>query len=250
MSRLMYSAEDTLMTAAELAAVPTPASMGRFHQPVGFGDFLELIKLRLDRVGITINHEEFVTTADNQTFFGAMELGLDGFQRDDMVITLGVRGSHNQKVPRAICLGNRVIVCSNLCFNGDMANLSTKQTTNVWSRLPGMVDQAVAQIPALAQREEERVDAYKMFGLKPRVGDAALVELTRRGAMTSAQLGRAIQEWDRPSFEEHTDSGFSAWRLLNAVTEVQKPTGETCNMDLVRSRTARTVSFLDEVVGL
>ena len=250
MSQLMYCGEDTLVTAAELAAVPTPAPMGAFHQPVGFGDFLELIKHRMSTVGINVANEEYVLDGSGQTFFGCMELALDGFQRDDMSITLGVRGSHNQKVPRGITLGNRVMVCSNLCFSGDIGTMSTKQTTNVWQRLPGLVDQAVATIPQLAHREEERVEAYKMYGMKPRVGDAALVELTRQGALTSAQLGRAIQEWDRPSFEEHTESGFSAWRLLNAVTEVQKPTGANVNMDTVRERTSRAVQWMDDVVGL
>lgn len=245
MSRLMYSPEDTVLTADQLAQVPTPAPQGRFHQPVGFGDFMELIRLRLDRAGITIHQEEYCLDNAGDTFFGTMALGLDGFQRDDMQITLGVRGSHSQKVPRAICLGNRVMVCSNLCFSGDLATLSTKQTTNVWNRLPGLVDTAVASIPALAHREEERADSYKLFGMNPRHGDAALVELARRGALTSAQLGRAIQEWDRPSFEEHAEDGFNAWRLLNAVTEAQKPTGQTCNMDLVRSRTAKAVDFID-----
>jgi hypothetical protein len=250
MTALMYSAQDTLITAAELAAVPTPAPLGAFHQPVGFGDYLELIKHRLVRAGIAVSQEEYVLDATGQTFFGCMGLDLEGFRNEEMTITLGVRGSHNQKVPRGITIGNRVIVCSNLCFSGDIGTMSTKQTTNVWNRLPGLVDGAVARIPQLAQREEDRMDAYKMYALKPRVGDAALVEMTRQGALTSGQLGRAIQEWDRPSFEEHTDSGFSAWRLLNAVTEVQKPTGANVNMDTVRERTSRAVTFLDEVVGL
>jgi hypothetical protein len=249
MSNLMYSAQDTLLTAAELAAVPTPQAMGAFHQPVGFGDYLELVKHRLTRAGITVEHEEYVLDPQGSTFFGALQLGIDGFQRDDMNITLGVRGSHTQKTPRAICLGNRVIVCSNMCFNGDLANLSTKQTTNVWRRLPGMVDQAVARIPELAQREGQRADRFKQFELKPRWGDAALVEVFRRDGLTAAQLGRAVTEWHEPKFEEHAEDGFTAWRLLNAVTEANKPTGQQCNMDLVRERTSRAVSFLDEVVG-
>ena len=152
-------------------------------------------------------------------------------------------------MPRAITLGNRVMVCSNLCFSGDIGTMSTKQTTNIWNRLPNLVDQAVAQIPQLAQREDDRVDAYKLFDMSPRHGDAALVEMTRRGALTPAQLGRAIQEWDRPSFDEHTDSGFTAWRLLNACTEAVKPRGERVNMHTVQERTGIASAFINEVVG-
>jgi len=247
--KLMYSNEDVLMTADQLAAVPTPAPLGRFHQPVGFGDYLELVKHRLDRSGIRVLHEEYVTEKDRQTFFGMMQIDLEGFSIDGVELTLGIRGSHNQKVPRGICLGNRVIVCSNLMFNGDLANVSTKQTTNVWSRLPAMVDQAVARIPQMAEREAARVEHYKGYELKPRWGDAALVEIHRRGALSGAQLARAIDQWDTPKHAEHAEDGHSAWRLLNAVTEAVKPQGDNCNMETIRQRTAVASGFIDEVVG-
>ncbi len=250
MSHLMYSNQDSLVTYDRLAAMPTPAPMGAFHRPVGFGDFLELVKHRLDRAGITIEHEEYVLDETGQTFFGAMQLGVDGFSRPDMHITLGVRGSHNQKIPRGLCLGSQVIVCSNLCFNGDLATMQTKQTKNIWSRLPDMVSRAVDQIPQMSQRENRRADAYHEFALPSRAGDAALVELHRRGALTASQIGRAVVEWDTPSFDEHAADGHTAWRLLQAVTEVQKPTGNNVNMDTVRQRTAVATDFIDSFVGL
>ena len=89
MSHLMFSAEDTILTADELAAVPTPAPMGRFHQPVGFGDFLELIKHRMGRAGIGLTQEEFCIDADGQTFFGMMAIEVDGFARDDLDLFIG-----------------------------------------------------------------------------------------------------------------------------------------------------------------
>ncbi|MGL4566355.1 MAG: hypothetical protein ACRCVD_13765, partial [Halioglobus sp.] len=88
-------------------------------------------------------------------------------------------------------------------------------------------------------------DAYKAFKMQPRWGDAALVELYRREALTSAQLGRAVDEWAAPSFEEHGEDGFNAWRLLNAVTQAQKPSGDQVNMDLIRQRTSTAVAWMD-----
>jgi hypothetical protein len=249
MAKLMYSGSDQVKTIEQLRAVPTPAPLGRFHKPVGFGQFADVVKHRLALAGIDVTGEEYVVTADNQSFFGTLSIGVNGFQRDDMDLTIGIRGSHNQKIPRGLCMGTRVIVCSNLCFTGNLANLVTKQTTNIWDRLPGMVENAVSRIPAMAEREVARVGAFKAFQMKPRWGDAALVLIHRNGGMSAAQLGRAVQEWDAPTYEEHTENGFTAWRLLNAVTEAQKPSGDNCNMDTIRERTMIASRFIEGVVG-
>ena len=141
-------------------------------------------------------------------------------------------------------------MCSNLCFHGDLGVFSTRQTLNVWDRLPGMVESALNQLPQMAQRQEERVERYRVTQLKPRHGDAALVELHRRRALSAAQLGRAIQEWDEPSHEDHTEDAHTVWRCFNAATEALKPSGARVNHDPVRQRSERVSGFLDEVVGL
>jgi len=247
---LMYGSESHLVTAEELARIPTPRRMGRFHQPVGFHQFMEVIRNQARHRGIEILQENYALSNDLQTFFGTLEIGVEGVELDAARLVLGVRGSHNQKVPRGICLGNSVIVCDNLMFNGDLGAVSTKQTTNVWQRLPLMVGNALMSVPGMARREKLRQDKYRQYDMKPRWGDALLVECHRRGALSGAQLTRAIAEWDEPSYPEHAEDGFTAWRALNAITEVQKPTGERANMDTVRERTSRAVAFLDEVVGV
>ena len=255
MSNLMYCNQDTILNRQQLMAIPTPNATGAYHKPIGYGDFLDLILNRLDNAGLSVLNEEYVTAQDNGRFFGTMELGLksgDGLiSNDKMTITLGVRGAHNQTIPRAICLGNRVVVCSNLCFNGDLANVQTKQTLNAWDRLPSLVDRAIDSVPALAQREERRFNAYNEHVFtSPRHGDAALVELYRKDALTAPQLGRAIAQWDHPTYEEHNENGNTAWKLLNACTEAVKPTGNSVNMDHIRQRTSAASSFIDSVVGI
>ena len=84
----------------------------------------------------------------------------------------------------------------------------------------------------------------------PRHGDAARVEIHRQGALPGPQLTRAIAEWDSPTYEEHNEFGESAWKLINAVTEANKPSGAQVNMDLIRQRTASASRFIDSVVGI
>ena len=253
MTLLYNPSNESLMTREQLHQLPVPAALGRYHNPVPFGPFADLVAHRLERVGFGIDAEEYAVDHDNNRLFGLLEVSpLEGeyISAKDWALQVGLRGSHDQSVPRALTLGSRVLVCSNLCFHGDLGVFSTRQTLNVWDRLPGLVEQAISVLPDMAQRQEQRVDAYRLTQINPRQGDAALVELHRRGALSSAQLGRAIQEWDAPTHEAHAEDGHTVWRLFNASTEALKPTGERVNHDLVRQRSERVSGFLDEVVGL
>lgn len=252
---LMYNTnDDTLLTRAQLAAVPTPNGQGRFHQPVGFGEYVDYVERSLGAHGMQVAEQEYCVTKDHNAFFGLLEVtplegGAELIRARDWRLLVGLRGSHDQRMPRGLVLGSSVIVCSNLCFSGNIADFRTKQTTHIWSRLPRLIDQAVGQIPQLAVEQERKFEAYRNFEMKPRWGDAALVEVHRRGGLTAAQLGRAVAEWDHPSYDAHAEQGFTAWRLMNAVTEAHKPTGERFNPNLVADRTVIASRFIDEVVG-
>lgn len=253
MSLLYNPSNESLRTREQLHSLPLPAALGRFHRPVEFGAFADLVAHRMDRAGFEIREEEYAVSKDGNRMFGLMEVApLEGeyISARDWSLQIGLRGSHDQSIPRALTLGSRVMVCSNLCFHGDLGVFATRQTTNVWDRLPGLVEAALSRLPEMATRNQARFDAYRARELRPRHGDAALVELHRRGALSAAQLGRAIQEWDTPSHEEHAEDGHNVWRLFNASTEALKPTGERVNHDLVRARSETVSTFLDEVVGL
>jgi len=255
---LLYSQAN--INRRELDLLPVPAALGRFHEPLGFGEYVDNVYDSLDLLGLEVRNEEFEVTHDNNRLFGALEVGLkegELITSDEWKVLVGLRGSHDQSVQRGLVIGSQILVCSNLCFNGNIANINTKQTTNIRTRLPQLIRNAVDHIPELAHLEEQRFDAYKALELKPRVGDAGLVELYRRGAFTNAQLAKAINEWEQPAFEEHThaDPGAttrSGWRLFNAATEALKPATASSNADsnALTRRTQVVSGFLNECVGL
>jgi len=258
MTRLIYNSKDNVeFNRAQLSGLPTPSALGRFHQPYSFDEYVGEIHHGLNLAGIEVNHEEYVTTHANNRLFGALELILPALEGEyipaggrDHKLVLGLRGSHDQSVTRGLALGTQVLVCSNLCFNGDLGSLNTKQTLNIGSRLPGLIRSAIDLIPEQAAQNVERFDRYRNFDLSARHGDAALVEIFRRRGLSAPQLGKAINEWAVPSHDEHAEQGFTVWRLLNACTEAVKPTGANSNPQIVQQRTAITSNFLDEIVRL
>lgn len=255
MSALLYS--DANISRESLAHVPTPGAMGRFHQPYSFSDYVDNVEESLDRVGLQILNQEFEVTPDRQSFFGALEVAPSVLEGElipadsDYKLLVGVRGSHNQRIPRGLVLGSQVMVCSNLCFSGNIGQFVSKQTKYLHRRLPGLINNVVAQIPELAELQHQKFDAYKEFEFdNPRAGDAALVEIFRQGGLSAAQLGKAVREYDKPSHDEHAAHGNSVWRVFNAVTESLKPGGANVNHNLIANRTEIADRFLSNLVGL
>jgi len=252
MSHLLYNPQnENLITHAQLADYPTPPSQGRFHRPVPFAAYIDEVKEALDRNGLRSIQDEFALSKDNNKLFGVMEVEpLEGqlITSDEWKLLVGVRGAHDQSISRGLTLGSSVMVCSNLCFSGDLGTFTTKQTTHIWDRLPRLIYDAVARIPEMATRQEKSFQSYQDHTMGHRTGDAALMELVRRGALTGAQVVRAMEEWDNPTHEDHGRHGDSIWKLFNASTEALKPTGANVNHHTIQDRTLKVSGFMDELV--
>lgn len=240
----------------QLALIPTPSPMGARHRPYSFDEYVTNVEESLDRVGFDILSQEYEVSDNKQRFFGAMEIAPrvvtgEVYTSDEYKLLIGLRGAHDQTIQRGLVLGSQIIVCANLYFSGDIANFATKQTTFIHRRLPGLISAAINRIPQMAEDQHNKFNAYKDYKFpNPRAGDAALVEIFRQGGLSAAQLGKAVREYDKPSYEEHARFGNSAWLLLQAVTEALKPTGQNVNHDTIAARTGIADRFLSNLVGV
>lgn len=253
MKGLMLHCGAEPMGRTQIAELETPEPMGSRHCPVPFIDFIDTTTQALNHVGLQVLDEAYGALKDGSRFFGLMEIaGYSGID-SDFAMTVGLRASHDQSFARGVCVGSHVFVCDNLCFSGEIS-LTTRHTTNINSRLPGMVLEAVQTLPGHFEVQNQRFDQYKLMELKPRWGDAALTELVRREVLNPSQIGRAIREWDEPTHPEHGEDGHSVWRLMNAVTETMKapldsegrPTRAAAPATM--TRTIGLTKFLDEIV--
>lgn len=247
----------------QLAALPLPAARGSRHAIRPFIADIEMIDGYLQEAGFALVDESFGVKSDKDNmpsqFFGAMEIRpktLEGVVipagSDDKTfgLTIGLRGSYDQTLPRGIAVGSRVFVCDNLAFSGEVSVYS-KQTTNINSRIEVLLRDAVNRIPAMAQAQTARFDAYRNFELSQVKGDAILIECVRRGILNPSNVGQAIKEWDTPSHIEHAAEGKTVWTLFNAVTEAIKPSNkDRAHILSAWERTVPLTSYLDAGVGL
>lgn len=250
---LLYNPKnETLMTREMLHEVKTPPPQGPWHQPVPYGDFVEAVDKAMHRMGIEVVKEEYAVKHNGSRFFGLMEVALEGeYIPKDWSLQIGMRGSHDRTIPRALTLGSQVFVCSNMCFHGELGVLQTRQTKNVWDRLPVLIENAIARVPIMADRNRERFEHLRLTNLSANQGDLALVQLHRMGLLNSHQLATSLKEWAEPSFEEHAEDGLSAWRLFNATTQALKPAeGTRGNMVQLQQQSIGVSSFFDELIDL
>ena len=251
MTSLMYSnSQDNLVTRKQLSALVTPEPLGPRHAPYPFVNFVGEIQAQLESAKYHILEEEFAVTKDENRLFGLLKVAPEAKLpvTQDWSLMVGLRGSHDRSIPRGITLGSSVMVCSNLCFHGDLGVWKSKQTLNMVDRLPGMIKEAVDKLPIAAKALTISFDKYRKTNVRQMDGDKVLCQIYRKGGFSASQLGRAIHEWDEPSHIEHADDGFTAWRLFNAATQALKPTGTRGQMLDIQQRSEIAYQVLETIV--
>lgn len=227
-----------------IRALPIPDPVGPRHQPYSFAEYADHVKEALSGVGMEVIEEDYAVQ-DNRKFFGLLSLRSD---YNDYTPIVGLRGSHDQSLPRAIALGQQVFVCDNLSFTGERV-LSTKQTKRIAERIPKLINNAITDFPSLIEAQNTFIHDLRSYKLSRSEADAAITEIIRRGIVTPSRAGQLIEQWDRPEHEEHAEDGRSLWRLHNAVTQVLKPVGEPSkhHLDTLRARTLKLTALCHQI---
>lgn len=225
MKGMMLHCGAKAMDRTQLGMLPVPEPMGKRHYIRPFIDEVQDVTELLGEHGMRLKDESYgVKIKDGYPtqFFGLMELDFSELGDTDYALTIGLRGSYNQTLPRGLVVGSNVFVCDNLCFSGEVT-MKTKQTININSRIRELLYDAVAQIPDLAYHQHSRFNRYKEVDVGKHGVDSAIIDLVRVGTLNPSQVGKVIEEWDVPKHPEHAQYGHSVWRFHNAVTEALKP---------------------------
>lgn len=245
MSLLYSNKTDVKVDRGQLGWLPEPQSMGRFHKPYAFAEYIDDIHNALTTHNVQVNDEEYVIQKDQQRLFGMMVIESPA---EDWQLTLGIRGSHDQSIPRGIALGTNVMVCSNLCFSGELFTGKAKQTVHNAGRILSLIDEAVESIAPAYDKQEEQFSTMKDFELiKPELVDSLMIQAFKRGALSGAQLGTAIREYEKPSYAEH-DHYSNTWKLFNAFTQAIKPKGDGVDMNGIVRKTTIISNLMNEVI--
>lgn len=246
MSLLYSSSKDMRVDREQLDYLPEPEKMGRFHKPYPFAEYVDDIHTSLATHNVIVQAEEYAVQKDAQRMFGLMTIESPA---EDWSLTLGVRGSHDQSIPRGIALGTNVLVCSNLCFSGELFTGKAKQTLNNGGRILALIDEAVESVAPAYDKQEAQFEGMKDFSyMRPELVDHLMIQAFKRGALSGSQLGVAIKEYDKPSYAEHAHEG-DMWKLFNAFTQAIKPRGDGVDMNGIVRKTTTISNLMNEVLN-
>ncbi len=237
-------------------------------QPIPHAHLLDLVTETLTATGMRIVNQAHALSREGQRYFGLMQLtpgSNPGSDNDDVSTSggggggygfvVGIRNSHDQSFPAALCIGSGVFVCDNLAFSSEVV-LSRRHTRFIVRDLPQLVERAVGQLGILRFDQDRRIAAYRAKAIDDRNAHHLLVKMIDAKVLPVTRLPAALDEWRTPGHAEFAEGGKHAWRLFNAVTEAIKG---RCLDELPRriqalhglmDRACAVPSKLDQVVTL
>jgi hypothetical protein len=229
------------------------------HFPVAHSTFIDKVENALTSTGFSIINQEHSLadgkvnygtkdSPDFQHIPGARYFGLYHLQNvgpnGDYGWLMGVRNSHDKTFPAGIVAGNRVFVCDNLCFSGDI-RVARKHTKNVLRDFNQLTMRAVGQLGAKFVQTDNRISAYKQHELTDEQASKFILDACIDArASTPSKIAEIRKEWYEPShdaFEPRT-----AWSLFNAFTEAAKGT----NMNTQIHRGEALYGMMDALCGV
>ena len=215
-------------TRPELSEVPLPSGTSSYT-PVPHETFLQGIHVQLPAFGLKVDTEQLALAREGKQMFGVLSC-TNGHDDRGLRLAIGLRNSYDRSLSCGLVAGLRVVVCSNLCFSGEV-EMRRRHTSNVLRDLPSCIDTMMSDLKSLHIRQLEQADRLKSARLDTDA-DAhdLMMRAVRAKAFPASKLPRVIGEWDSPTHEEF--EGRTAWSLLNAFTEVQKRRGPSAQMDV------------------
>ncbi len=225
----------------QLGKVFTPDAT-ESHTPIPHAQLVSLTRDAISRAGLGIVEEEHALARGGQRYFGGFALSGADISGTDRNIVLGLRNAHDKSFAASVAVGNRMLVCENLCFSSDI-KLARRHTTNIFADLPRVLSDAVARVVSHWNDMEKRILSYQETEIGADRAADLLVHLVDSKAFPARDIYNAVQEFRNPRHAEF--KGGSLWTLYNSVTENLKG-GDLSKLPF---RTMTMQSIFDRIAG-
>ncbi len=210
-------------TIEQLSNVKIPEST-KTYQPVSHLELINVVKQQAERnlPGYDFYDEAWGVSPKSGETFGQKLFGVISYKHkdfDEMALSIGVRNSYDQSLAAGVCIGNKVFVCDNLCFSGDI-RVSRKHTGDAMNDIQNLVKNAMLIAPAKHRSITEDAELMKEYTISDEQAYAILGVAYGKEILKPRQLLRSKEAWQTPPQEDFEERNL--WSLYNAMTEALK----------------------------
>ena len=268
-SRLVLHCGANVCSWDDVKAVKTPEPTDS-HCPISHAFLVQEVRNGLNNMGFNVTEEVHAMWGGGLRYFGLLGLqertgGDIGYRQEvsqGRQFVFGIRNGNDRTIVAGGALGTRVFVCDNLMLHSDQEEFkfARKHTRYAVRDLPGLIASNLGGLRLTMKKVTEREDAYANFdfdkadekaNVKPgTVLNDTLMRCLRARAFNVQSLPHIIREYERHDAPGgHFCAGDAwqqptAWRLQQAVTEVEKTRPGLLN---ISQRHNRLTGVLDAV---
>ena len=225
----------------QLKKTKTPSGTDT-HTPIPHSTLVSYARKALDDMGMQITEEEHGLARGGLRYFGGFAITGKGLDSTDRKLVMGLRNSHDKGFAAAACIGNKMMVCDNLCFSSDV-KLARRHTTHILVDLPRVLAETVSRFTSHWADMDKRIESYKQSEIETKAAADLMIKLVDAKAFPARDLYKTVKEFQAPRHEEF--KGNHLWNLYNACTENLKGS----DLSKLPSRTMTMQSLFDGVSG-
>ena len=210
---LMLHCGNKIRTREEVEASATPDPTATWS-PTPHITMVDILEDKLPDHGFEITETALSLNNEGTRMFGMMKLQST---HSDYAPVVGFRNAHDKMFSQAICCGSMVFVCDNLAFSSEIV-FRRRHTPNIMRDLPGIVDEALAQLGHAQSFQAARIDRYKATEIDDVMAHHIAIRAMKQYVFSPSKVAKVVNEWDNPRHEEFEPR--TLWSLFNGVTEI------------------------------
>lgn len=232
---LIADAGTRKITRQELAGVNTPLCT-KTYKPISHIRLVEALIETLSFRHITVVNDEYAISKDGRKCFGLLELSEEF---SGCRFALGIRNSHDRHMRLAMTVGLKVMVCSNMAFQGDFTPIRVKHSQKL--DLLECVSIGVDRIQRNFKPLKNQVERWKEEFVSNEEARLIIYEafVAKKLPLPLNLLPVVDRMYFKPEHDEFKDP--SLWSLWNAFTSAFKHLKPIPQFEL----TAKLGSFLE-----
>jgi hypothetical protein len=191
--------------------------LGPRHKPLNHGLALELFKDKLLDKGIEYEGEKGLMSPDTLKYAYVVNIT----HNKEFSFCFGFVNYNNRQKCFTIIAGERVMVCSNEMFTGQIQESKKRHVNSLLGEIDAKMDLGLDYFNKFKDKRVDEIGVMKKreFG-EPQLGKVVL-NMHRNTTMSNTDIDRVIGEWDNPTYD-YGVSKNTAWSFQNACTHVFK----------------------------